>query len=84
MNEDHFERMTYAEYEAHKWAGKFTTERDELGDELFLRVKKYCIYQLAPNELDTYVVSVLEQRITDFYKNIDTNKASLLEFELGL
>ena len=84
MNEDHFERMTYAEYETHKWAGKFTTEREGLGDEFFLRVKKYCIYQLAPNELDTYVVSVLEQRITDFYKNIDTKKSAMLEFELGL
>ena len=82
MKEDDFERMTYTEYETHKWACKFTAERDQFGDEFFLRVKKYCIYQLAPNELDTYVVSVLEQRIADFYKNIDTKKSALLEFEL--
>lgn len=84
MSEPDFESMTYAEYEAYKWSGKFTIERERYGEEFFQRVKRFCIYQLAPNELDSYVVSVLDQRIADFYANIDTKKAALLEYELGL
>lgn len=84
MNEPDFENMTYAEYEAYKWSGKFMGEREQHGEEFFQRVKRFCIYQLAPNDLDTYVNSVLDQRIADFYANIDTKKAALLEFELGV
>lgn len=84
MSEPDFEKMTYAEYETYKWSGKFTLERERYGEQFFQRVKRFCIYQLAPNELDTYVNSVLDQNIAGFYENIDTKKAALLEFELGL
>jgi hypothetical protein len=84
MNEDDFEKMTYAELEVFKWAGKFMDERSIYGEEFFNRVKRYCIHQIAPNELDSHVTSKLDQRIADFYNHIDTKEAGLLEYELGL
>ncbi|AXM95642.1 hypothetical protein ACU5P1_17155 [Pseudomonas plecoglossicida] len=84
MNVDDFDGETLGEFKARYWSDKFVDERKTHGEELFVRIKRFCIHELAPDEYDSYVGSDLLKKIDHFYENLEERKADLLEFELSL